>query len=143
MLQLPEQIRRQESRARLYSVSDSGASKFLDAMPFCIFLQMNDHQFQCLEFTSVYEGVHLKASKQLLFGHVGLVCAQARPSTASMESLQQPENAVHIICKPVKSPTPFRCRKQDIVFLSLGARGSTAPSMLQYLCLGCEMIGAW
>ena len=28
------------------TVSDSGASKFMDAMPFCIFLQMNDQQYK-------------------------------------------------------------------------------------------------
>jgi hypothetical protein len=36
----------QISLARLHSVMDSGASKFMDAMPFCIFVQMNDHQFK-------------------------------------------------------------------------------------------------
>ena len=41
-----ERIRGERNLARLHSVIDSGASKFMDAMPFCIFLQMNDQQYE-------------------------------------------------------------------------------------------------
>ena len=41
-----ERIRGERNLARLHSFIDSGASKFMDAMPFCIFLQMNDQQYK-------------------------------------------------------------------------------------------------
>ena len=41
-----ECIRGERNLARLHGVIDSGASKFMDAMHFCIFLQMNDQQYE-------------------------------------------------------------------------------------------------
>ena len=41
-----ERIRGERNLARMHSVIHSGASKFMDAMPFCIFLQMNDQQYE-------------------------------------------------------------------------------------------------
>ena len=48
-----ERIRGECNMARLHSVIDSGAFKFMDAMPFCIFLQMNDRQFKSGAWASV------------------------------------------------------------------------------------------
>ena len=41
-----ERIRGEQILARMHSVIDSGASKFMDAMPFVFNTQVNDHQYE-------------------------------------------------------------------------------------------------